>query len=290
MTLYAPLNLQVAGSRAGAAPRASRCGPKECAGWGFCARPDASRHEADRPTRLHRPVATRRGRRAFTGARKLVVRAAEESSDAAPAAPRQEQRQRRAPRTVTVQMETITPGQEFEGTVVRGARAGAPAVAARAAVAAPPARRSRSPQPPPRPPAPPPRPLGPPGPHAHARTPLSPLADQGGGLWRVCQHRRRERRPRSRVAAVGACGTGTAAAPPACGLQRLRSQQRQQQLWKDPKQGQQQEQAQQRQRREQRQRAAERAAPDRSSSAPCAVESILEPWHRRNVNNHRTAT
>jgi len=48
-----------------------------------------------------------------------VQAAAAESSDA-PAPPRQQQqRQRRAPRVVTVQIASIQPGQEFDGTVVR---------------------------------------------------------------------------------------------------------------------------------------------------------------------------
>ncbi|KAI8476958.1 MAG: hypothetical protein J3K34DRAFT_516212 [Monoraphidium minutum] len=69
------------------------------------------------------PRVSSRRPRAFTGARRPSVQAAAadsgEAAAPAPEAKQQQTRQRRAPRVVTVQIATIQPGQEYEGTVTK---------------------------------------------------------------------------------------------------------------------------------------------------------------------------
>ena len=83
------------------------------------------------PRRL---VGSRRRPQAFKGSRKpsVAVAAEQQAGESAPPAAPKQQRQRRAPRNVTVQIADVQPGQEYEGTVVRvcgGARARAHASA-----------------------------------------------------------------------------------------------------------------------------------------------------------------
>jgi hypothetical protein len=77
----------------------------------------------DIANRISRVRTSRRRPQPFTGARKVAVQAAAADSSEAPK-DQARQQQRRPPRAVTVQLATIQPGQEYDGTVVRRADGG----------------------------------------------------------------------------------------------------------------------------------------------------------------------